>query len=283
VDSTSFIAEENIEKTIDTLGGYLDLCQQHEVVKICAVGTNVLRRALNSNYFLKKVYEKIGLKVRIISGREEAGFVFKGVLGSLKNTVGTKMSIQPGSIKNIPEKDNVTVIDIGGGSCEVIAGKPEGSIDFIKSIELGSVRIAEKFFKKDKPTAEDILLADNFIKRIFAKELKSVMLGENTILIGVGGTISTVGSILIGLEKYEREKLDSLDLSLKDIEDIFNRLSELSLENRKKVKGLQPERADIIIGGITILLVFMKYFKRNLVMLCEHDILDGIIYSLDEF
>lgn len=280
VDITDFMAEENINETIDVLGSYLELCKKHEVKTIYAVATNVFRRASNSKFFLKKVYEKTGLKVRIISGLEEAGLVFKGVTKGFKSVAGPEKENRIKHLEKRNEEDRLKVIDIGGGSCELISGKYNGSINSIKSIELGSVRITEKFFNKDRLAVKDLLLADRTIKKILIKEFSNIMIEEDTALVGVGGTISTIGSIFLGLKKYEREKLNGLLLPVKEIEIIFTKLYGLSLEERKKIAGLQPERADIIIGGIAILLAFMKYFKRDSVILSEHDILDGIIYSL---
>ena len=103
---------------------------------------------------------------------------------------------------------------------------------------------------------------------------------QQYLLIGVAGTVSTLGSIFLEMDKYERDKLNGLELDKEKIENIFNVLCNVSLEERKKIKGLQEERADIIIGGVSILLAIMKCLGKERLVLSEHDILDGIIYSL---
>ncbi len=281
--SENKILEDSIADTIRALSSYLALCRQYEVEKIRAVGTSVLRRAFNSDVFVKRVNEQTGLKVEIISGNEEAGLSFEGVVRSLNNT-----EKNPGQSGNVLSKDkkkekNIIVLDIGGGSSEIISGWPDCSIKTIKSIELGSVTISEKFLKKDKPEAADISLMNDIIEKTIQKELGSIDPYKDALIIGVAGTVSSIGSIFLGMEMYERDKLNGLILLRKDIKKIFNRLAGLSLKEREKVIGLPPQRADIIIGGTAILLAFLNYFKAESLMVSEHDILDGIIYSLYNF
>lgn len=281
--SDNIILEESMAKTVNALSEYLELCRQYKVEKIRAVGTSVLRMALNSRQFVKYASEKTGLEVEVISGTEEAKLAFKGVVKSLKNTEKTFRQLRDGFMEGKKEKEKIIVLDIGGGSSEVVSGWSDCSISSIKSIELGSVKISEKYLKKDRPEAAEIALMNDIIRKTLQKELGRSEPYKDALLIGVAGTVSSIGSISLGMEKYERDKLNGLVLSEKDIKEIFRMLSGLPTGERRKIKGLQPERADIIIGGTAILLAFLHYFKAERLMLSEHDILDGIIYSLCNF
>ncbi len=283
ISSDNIILKESMAKTVNVLSSYLKLCRQHKVEKIRVVGTSVLRRASNSSHFVEYVSEKTGLEVEVISGTEEARLAFEGVVKSLANTEKTFGQIRNGFTGGKKEKEKIIVLDIGGGSIEIVSGRSDCSISSIKSIELGSVTISEKYLKKDRPGTAEIALMNDIIKKILQNDLGKSEPYKNAFLIGVAGTVSSLGSIFLGMEKYERDKLNGLILSEKDIKGIFRMLSGLSSEERRKIKGLQPERADIIIGGTAILLAFLRYFKAAKLMLSEHDILDGIIYSLCNF
>ena len=283
IESGNIILEDSIKKTIMILTEYLEICRQHKVKTIRAVGTSVLRRADNSECSLKKVYKQTGLKVEVISGAEEAKLGFEGVVKSLKYSYKNFRQSSFNSLKEKHQRNRITVLDIGGGSSEIVCGSTDGIISSIKSIDLGSVTISEKFLKKDIPEAGEISLMKDFIREVLKKELGDAESYKDAPVIGVAGTVSTIGSIFMEMETYDRDKLNGLFLSVRDIEKIFRRLTGLALVERKKIKGLQPERADIIIGGTAILLVLLDYIKAESMLVSEHDILDGIIYSSCNF
>ena len=283
IESGNIILEDSIKKTITILTDYLETCRQHKVKTIRAVGTSVLRRADNSECFLKKVYKQTGLKVEVISGAEEAKLGFEGVAKSLKYSYKNFRQSSFNSLKEKHQRNRITVLDIGGGSSEIVSGSADGMVSSIKSIDLGSVTISEKFLKKDIPEAGEISLMNDFIREVLKKELGDAESYKDAPVIGVAGTVSTIGSIFMEMETYDRDKLNGLFLSVRDIEKIFRRLTGLALVERKKIKGLQPERADIIIGGTAILLVLLDYIKAESMLVSEHDILDGIIYSSCNF
>jgi len=274
IKETGNISKENAELTINALSKYRSLIDKFNVERFKAVGTSALRRAANSNDFINQVFKETGIKIEIISGEEEARYSFNGAVKSM--VIGDRFTI--------PE--NLLVIDIGGGSSEFIFGKKDFEFFKAQSIDIGCVILTEDFLESDPPEAGEIALMQSHIREKLEKELINYYEkqgDEKFIILGLAGTVSTLAGISIGLKEYKMEKLNYLTLDFKKIKDIFNKLSKLRLEERKKITGLDPKRADIIIGGIAIVLEIMAYFKKDIIIVSENDILDGIIYSLCNF
>ncbi|MCL4386038.1 MAG: Ppx/GppA family phosphatase [Cyanobacteria bacterium] len=265
------ILKENADATIKTLKKYKHLIDELKVEKYKAIGTSVLRRASNSSFFIDKTFQETGLKINVISGIEEASLSFNGAVKSLI------------SVKRIKVPKKVLVVDIGGGSSEFIFGDTDFNILRLKSIDIGCVRVTEDFLHSDPPLQSEIELLNNFIKKRLANTLEDFNKDDDFIILGLAGTFSSLASISIKLKKYKMEKLNYLPLKLKKINIIFNNLCKLNLNERKKVTGLDPKRADIIIGGIAIAKEIINYFKKEKIIVSENDILDGIIYSLVNF
>ena len=265
------ILEENADATIKTLKKYKNLIDKFKVEKYKAVGTSALRRASNSSFFIDKTLQETGLKIDIINGKEEANLSFNGAVKSLI------------SVKRIKIPKKVLVADIGGGSSEFIFGDTDFNILRLKSIDIGCVRVTEDFLHSNPPLQSEIKLLSNFIKKRLANKLKDFNTDDDFIILGLAGTFSSLASISIKLKKYEMEKLNYLPLELGEINIIFDDLCKLNLNERKKTIGLDPKRADIIIGGIAIAKEIINYFKKEKIIVSENDILDGIIYSLIKF
>ena len=265
------ILKENADATIKTLKKYKYLIDKFKVEKYKAIGTSALRRASNSRFFIDKTFQETGLKINVISGIEEASLSFNGAVKSLI------------SVKRIKVPKKVLVVDIGGGSSEFIFGDTDFNILRLKSIDIGCVRVTEDFLHTDPPLQSEIELLNNFIKKRLANKLQDFYKDDDFIILGLAGTFSSLASISIKLKKYKMDKLNYLPLELEKIIIIFNNLCKLNLNERKKVTGLDPERADIIIGGIAIAKEIINYFKKEKIIVSENDILDGIIYSLINF
>jgi exopolyphosphatase/guanosine-5'-triphosphate,3'-diphosphate pyrophosphatase len=268
---TGSISEEQALLTIKTLKKYKSLIDKFKVEKYLAVGTSALRRADNRSEFIKKAFNETAIKLETISGPQEAVFSFNGAVKSLNLQQNIK----------IPQK--VLVADIGGGSSEFILGDKYSDILLIKSIDIGCVRATEEYLQSDPPQQQEIMLLNKIIKEKIEEALADFKKFEDFIIIGLAGTISTIASITLNLKKYKMEKINYLKLDLKIIKTIFKNLCKLSLDERKKVTGLEPKRADVILGGIAILIKVLEYFKKDKIIVSENDILDGIIYSLAIF
>jgi exopolyphosphatase/guanosine-5'-triphosphate,3'-diphosphate pyrophosphatase len=222
------------------------------------VATSAMRDALNKDEVVAKIKTETGFRVEIISGEREAELSYLGATGDF-----------PG--RNI-------VIDIGGGSTEVIF--QEKNLDdnsqlpnfqsgrtVFTSTNLGGVRLKEDpgLCKKEK------------IVELFAERIPSNKNFQDSRLIGVGGTITTIAAVKLALDEYQWEKIHGLKMNLDEIKSIHEKLKALPLDERKKVPGLQPERADIIIYGTKILITFMEEYDFREITASDKDLLFALI------
>ena len=236
------IQDEPLARTIQVLKKYQEVLISFNVKNSQIVATSAMRDALNREEVLSRIEVETGFTVDVISGQREAELSFIGAVSDF-----------PG---------NNVVIDIGGGSTEVIY---EG---MYTSTNLGGVRLKEN---PDLRTEKKII-------ELFSENIESpTSLPPESNLIGVGGTITTIAAISLEMEKYDWEKIHGLTLSLEEIKKIQQKLKAHQLEERKKIPGLQPERADIIIYGIIILLTFMEHYNFKTIKASDKDLLFALI------
>ena len=261
VNKNKFLKEEAIERTLKCLKKYREIVDKYsmEEKNIICFATSATRDANNSDYFIKKVYDETKIKINCISGDEEAYINFKGVISSFD--------------KNF--KENILVFDIGGGSTEFTLGNINGIKKEI-SLNIGSVRITEKFFLDNgiyNYCEENRIKAKEWVKENL-KELKDFK-NENFTLIGVAGTTTTQVSVREKMEVYDSEKIHLSSLTSKEINDNLNLF--IKNINKQEIKGLDPKRKDIIIGGTIILKEILEYFEKDFVIVSENDNLMGAI------
>lgn len=251
-----------VEHTISVLYNYRQVIDEYQVSRWRVVATSVVREADNASAFIVAVYRATGLKVEIIPGEEEAQLSYLGVCQAL-----------PGVAYPV-------VVDIGGGSTEFTfstlqAGDnppklEQGGEDFALhnySIPLGAVRLTE----------QPRLLSQ--ILPLFRPVLEEIG-SQRQPLVGVGGTVTTLAAIDQALQPYDSERVQGYRLTRDSINRILFELSAKDSEERMKVPGLQPERADIIVAGTTIIWAIIGYLGRPYLTASEADILHGIILQL---
>ena len=261
VNKNKFLKEKAIERTLKCLKKYKEIIDKYSIEEknIICFATSATRDANNRDYFIKKVYDETKIKINCISGEEEAYINFKGVISSFD--------------KNF--KENILVFDIGGGSTEFTLGNINGIKKKI-SLNIGSVRITEKFFLDNgiyNYSEENRNKAKEWVKENL-KKLKDFK-NENFTLIGVAGTTTTQVSIREKMEVYDSEKIHLSSLTSKEINDNLNLF--IKNINKQEIKGLDPKRKDVIIGGTIILKEILEYFKKDFVIVSENDNLMGAI------
>jgi exopolyphosphatase/guanosine-5'-triphosphate,3'-diphosphate pyrophosphatase len=229
VSETNLLRSENIEKTVSVLKQYSALISSASgggVSHIKAVGTSALREARNSDEFIKRVLLETGIRIEIISGQREAELMAKGVL------------------LDMPEKDSSFIIDIGGGSTEWILCEDSLPVK-IGTIPVGVVKLFESYVRSDPPSDIDVILLKKEIALVLEKFKREIdhYIKSSTFFIGTAGTITTLASIDLGLEIYDHEKIHMHNITLQRLYDISKKLMGLPLNDRKKIKGLEPERA----------------------------------------
>jgi exopolyphosphatase/guanosine-5'-triphosphate,3'-diphosphate pyrophosphatase len=252
------LSQEAMERGVQTLARYLERCQTMGVQKVFAVGTSALREAKNSGNFLKTIKEKLNLSIEIISGEEEAHLSFLAVIRDLK------------------ELNKVTlVIDVGGGSTEFILGKGDRIIQSV-SLPLGSVRFTEQFLLSDPVQEEEWEKME--------REILELLVGiphpqEPFSMVAVGGTATTLASVEIGLDEFIPEKIHHFVLKKEALRKQIDLYRSKSIEERKKIPGLPPARADVILAGGAILYMAMEKLGSPSVLLSCHGVRYGSLYQ----
>ncbi|TAL71132.1 MAG: Ppx/GppA family phosphatase [Bacteroidetes bacterium] len=235
VDKTRVIKREAIDRAKKILIDYKKICDDCKVNKISAAGTSALRDAQNKNDVINELSSVLGSEIKVISGEEEARLSFLGT---------------------IEDDKPCTVVDIGGGSTEFIYGENR-MVKIRHSLSIGAVRLTERYFKIQPALFNEIKDAENFIFENLNQIEKTNYNGE---LIGVAGTPTTLAAMAQELNKFEKDKVHNFVLDIDMVSDIFNKLKILSIEDIKKLKGIHPDRADIITAGTLILISVMKFF-----------------------
>jgi exopolyphosphatase/guanosine-5'-triphosphate,3'-diphosphate pyrophosphatase len=270
LDKTGLISKHSAEETMEVLASYLKKIKGEGVESFRVVGTSALRKAKNTTWFKKLVNEKLDINVEVITGIEEAQLSFYGALRGVD------------ILSHQTDLKNILVIDIGGGSTEFILGSHEDKIILVQSIDLGCVNLTERFIKNSagKPGNQELTELNEFISTRLIDLVNKIKKQGFSILIGLAGTISTLAAVDLELIAYSKNKIHHHILSEQKIRQIYGLFCSVNLEERKKIAGLDPKRADIIISGTAILLQIMNMLDVEKLLVSEDDILDGIVYSL---
>ncbi len=258
VDKNRILNESAIERGLNALKIFKEQIKDYEVKDVRLVGTSALRDVKNGAQFQKLVKENIGYNLEIISGKKEAELIFKGVTYSY-------------------DLDDYIIIDIGGGSTEFIWKSPAVEKVKMDSLNLGAVRLTERFIEnpEQKINEQVVNKIAEFVKKEIQTEVAKLPTIEN--LIGVGGTITTMATILLKAEKYSSKAVHDYILNFIDVDNILEKLRKLPIKERKQVKGLNPDRADIIVAGVIILKEIMKSLNTKQLRVSDNDILEGLL------
>ena len=270
VSMTGRLQDENIETSIAALKEFSARISGYGVVHVKAVATSALREAVNSESFVQRAFEDTGISIEVISGDREAGLTLRGILSSF---CGSDLRVLTSAL----------IVDIGGGSTEWILYRDKHLVD-MGSIPVGVIKFTHNFIKTDPVaihdlnglTAEIVSVLDN-LKMKIARHVRRDML-----FIGTAGTFTTIAAIDLGLETYSREKIHLHKLPLPALRAMGKQLTALSLEERKKIVGLEPERADLIIPGILFTIKVMEYFGFNELTVSDYGLLEGTLLDLKE-
>ncbi len=262
VDKTRRLHPEAMERTMDILDEYADICAQHDIAHIIVAGTSALRDSTNGATFLQQVKESLGWDIRILTGEDEALLTFTATQYEFSYL-----------------EENYLVLDIGGGSTEFIHGDAD-ECRFCTSLDIGSVRFTEQYFRHDPPTRPELQQAGERIHREISTQLHGLSFDiESTVLIGVAGTVTTLLAVEKHMDQYIPERIHRQPLTLSQVKHLLNLFSSRTLEERKGLPGLQPGRADVIIAGTLILLETMHYFGFDELLVSDRGTRYGLLYE----
>lgn len=260
VDQDGYITNEALERNLKALKEFSDKCNEEKCEKVYCMGTSALRDSKNGQDFINEAKKLTNIDVKIICGEEESNLGFMGVL---EGTEGDK-------------KEDILVIDIGGGSTEFVVGNEEG-IKFCKSENVGALRMTEKFITTDPISDEEFSSMTNFIEDTISSTINKIETMNISKLVGIGGAITSLSAMNQQLEVYSMEKVHNSVVTKKDLEKILQNLKIMTLNDKKALKGLQPKRADIITAGVKILHIVMERLEIEKIMISEYDNLEGLM------
>ena len=260
VDRTGRIAEESMQRAFAALDEYAVLLAEYQpdVTRFCA--TSAARDAENAAEFTDAVRNRIGVEVEVIDGGEEARASFDGA----SRAVG---EIEP----------PVLVLDIGGGSTELILGTADGEVTAEHSLDIGSVRLTERHLHDDPPTAEQVAATEADIDA--ALDGCRVDPGLAGTVIGVAGTVTTLAAGVLGLARYDREQVHLARLDVADVRATITELVGMQVSDRRSLGYMHPGRADVIGAGALILDRILRRTPVTTLTVSESDILDGIAWG----
>ena len=264
VDATGSLAPEAIARVVACLKDYRSDLDTHRVEHLRVAATSAARDAANREDFFDQVEDVVGRRPELLSGDEEGRLSFVGATRGLG-----------------PAQGPFLVVDIGGGSTEFVVGAGADEVGGALSVDVGCVRLTEKFLLHDPPQPEElsaaISLVDTYLEDV-RRELPTV--SEVRTLVGVAGTITTVAAVELGLAEYDRDLIHHFRLTRDAAEDVFRTLATEARADRIHNPGLEEARADVIVGGCCVLVAILRRFGFDEMVVSEADILDGLVLSL---
>jgi len=259
VDASGELAAEAQQRVFNVLDEYRVLIRRHHCDAAIAVLTSAVRDASNGAGFTETVTGCYGLDARILSGDQEAQLTFLGAT----------------SERNPADATPLVVIDIGGGSTELVTGA-HGEMDFHVSTQAGVVRQTERHLHSDPPTAEELEALSTEVRRIVEDGVAAEIRARVQAGVAVAGTATQAAAIEQQLDPYDPDRVHGYTLSRDRLEALLERLASLPLAERaEQVRGLDPGRAPTIVAGVAILIQVMEAFDLPEVEVSEHDILRG--------
>jgi len=262
VDRTGRISDAAMERMLTALTEFDAVARSFGADRTRFCATSAARDAENAADFAAAVRAVIGVEPEVIPGEEEAALSFRGAVGSL----GAEYP-QP-----------YLVVDIGGGSTEFILGGT--SVQAARSLDIGSVRLTERHFADDPPTAAQVAATVADIERALDSLAEvGVDLAAAGTVIGVAGTVTTIAAGALGLEAYDSTLIHHANLPIESVRQTIGELVAMSSDQRRGLGYMHPGRADVVGAGALILDVLLRRTRVGSVLVSEHDILDGIAFS----
>ncbi len=257
-----FFSKEAIKRGIETVANFMKELSSWEIASLRAIATEAFRRASNSNDFLREA-KKLGVAIEIISPEEEASLAVKGAYLTLQNS-----------------KSPWIMVDSGGGSTEIVLCDKDRVRQCV-SLKMGAVSLKEE-------SLQTSLASRKFLRKAALERIvqgldafKKQLSGVKTV-VATGGTATTIAAVALGLSIYDPRKVRGFVISCQELEELYDRVSDMDLETRKKIKGLEPERADIFPAGIAILLELIRYLGLEKIIISDGGILLGLLTAFME-
>jgi exopolyphosphatase / guanosine-5'-triphosphate,3'-diphosphate pyrophosphatase len=265
VDRANTLAPEAIARTVDVLHEFRRSMDEFGVDRVRMVATSAVRDAQNGTVFTEAARDAVGTAPEVLSGLEEGKLAYRGASADLD-----------------PFEGDTLVVDIGGGSTEITLGRG-GTVSSV-SLQLGCVRLTERFLTSNPPTPDEVVATRIAIADALTwgeqRMPELLALDARRRLVGLAGTVSTLASLQLKIAAYDADRLHHATLSLSEVVDLSAMLASLSAAERSRLVGMVPGREDVILGGALVLEVVAARYQCPEVIVSEKDILDGIVLSI---
>jgi exopolyphosphatase/guanosine-5'-triphosphate,3'-diphosphate pyrophosphatase len=256
VDTSGQLAVEAVEDVCVTVGDYMEVVKAAGTERVRAIATSAVRDATNRDVFLAELRERFALDAEILDGATEARLTYVGAYAGR------------------PPAEKTMVVDIGGGSTELVIGDgPE--VGFTASLQVGTVRHTERHISHDPPQQRELEELAGDVYGLIDTALEGAALVQANYGIGVAGTPTSLAAIEQRLDPYDPDLVHGYKLSLESIQRMLSELSSMPLADRLQVPGLHQGRAPTIVAGVVILIAVMRAFGLGEIEVSEHDILWG--------
>jgi exopolyphosphatase / guanosine-5'-triphosphate,3'-diphosphate pyrophosphatase len=264
VDRTGMLDPEAIARTLAAIDEFSLLLQENPVERLRFCATSASRDASNAADFVAGVRDRLGIEPEVVTGSAEAELSYSGATRGL------------GAVEA-----PVLVVDIGGGSTELILGDGHGHVISGHSLDIGSVRLHERLMPSDPPSESEIEAAVAAIdEALDTLPSHGVDIASARTVVGVAGTITTVAAAVLDLPAYDREAIHHTHMRRTAVDEVTSRLLGMSVDERRTLPWLHPGRADVIGAGVLILDRVLARASVEEMLVSESDILDGIAWSL---
>jgi exopolyphosphatase / guanosine-5'-triphosphate,3'-diphosphate pyrophosphatase len=261
VDTSRTLAPQAIKRTLAAIAEYCSMCGEFGVERLSVAGTSAVRDARNAQEFLSAATLLAGAQAVALSGPEEARLSFLGATAEL------------------PDRECL-VFDIGGGSTEFVAGRPPLQIAGRISLDIGAVRLTERYLPSDPPATEEMLSLEAAIDAQLDRVAEHLEVPDGATLIGLGGTVTTLAALSLGLDRYESELVDGSIVRRESMDALYRSLARMPVAARTRMPVLPEGRADVIVAGAAILSRTLARWSFPELLVSEKDILDGLVLQM---
>jgi exopolyphosphatase / guanosine-5'-triphosphate,3'-diphosphate pyrophosphatase len=263
VDERGRLLPVPVARVRNVLSDYRRRLEALGAERTLAIATSAVRDADNGEAFLGEVEWSYGFTTQLLSGHDEAMLMFRGVTSERALTEGT------------------VIVDVGGGSTELVAGGPDG-VHWHDSLDVGSVRLTERFLHSDPPSSAEVDDAVTAVRALLAERVPDEIRTRTGSAVGVAGTITSLAALALGLDEYDRERVHGFQLSANALNDQLERLAGAPVAERRTMRPLDPDRAPVIVGGALVAREVLSYFQLDGLEISERDILDGAALAAAE-
>ena len=264
IDKTGAFGQDALRRTFTAIDGYASLTSELQPERVRFVATSASRDADNRDAFFDGVRQRLGVEPEVISGHEEAKLSFAGAVRSLP------ADCEPPFL----------VVDVGGGSTELVMGGAVDHVDAMSSVDVGCVRLTERHFRSDPPLPREVSNARDDIELALKLAAESVPVRTAQTVVALAGSATTVAALALGLWEYDASRTHLARIAAADIHRVCEELLYMPYDKRAANAVIHPGRVDVIAAGSLILSAVVAYTGIADVVVSEHDILDGIAWSM---